>query len=451
MNRWSVHVKQFGKIEEATVEVTPMTLFIGDNNSGKSYMMTLIYGLLSTRFFLGGYNFDTESENFQRCWDILERMIDGEQNHVYILSGKELVFFEALINEILANYKNREKFLHKLFNRDMEMEELTITFPKDLELRFRVAYIMDEEGMGRKIRIKGILNDGTLLAGYQIDEQELQKGDGGKCFLISYIMERMLQWEIDRGDVKKRVYLPTARTGFLLTYKTLIGNALQEKFTTTETTKNLLTKPNSDFLQELSGINATEEKKRFQSVVDFIEEHVITGHVSVLDSPAQDLVYTPEGTDKKLPLYITSGVVTEMIPLLLSLKYTDLGALLMEEPEICLHPQLQWQVTRVLIRLANMGVPVFVTTHSDIILQHINNMIKANEMPEQEAFLNESDYEKEDLLSRDQINVYQFDVQENQKTKISKLPCGDFGFEAMTFYDTLQKLNQEIGRIENEG
>lgn len=451
MNRWSVHVKQFGKIEEATVEVAPMTLFIGENNSGKSYMMTLIYGLLSTRFFLGGYNFDTESENFQRCWDILERMIDGEQNHVYILSGKELVFFEALINEILANYKNREKFLHKLFNRDMEMEELTITFPKDLELRFRVAYIMDEEGMGRKIRIKGILNDGTLLAGYQIDEQELQKGDGGKCFLISYIMERMLQWEIDRGDVKKRVYLPTARTGFLLTYKTLIGNALQEKFTTTETTKNLLTKPNSDFLQELSGINATEEKKRFQSVVDFIEEHVITGHVSVLDSPAQDLVYTPEGTDKKLPLYITSGVVTEMIPLLLSLKYTDLGALLMEEPEICLHPQLQWQVTRVLIRLANMGVPVFVTTHSDIILQHINNMIKANEMPEQEAFLNESDYEKEDLLSRDQINVYQFDVQENQKTKISKLPCGDFGFEAMTFYDTLQKLNQEIGRIENEG
>lgn len=451
MNRWSVHVKQFGKIEEATVEVAPMTLFIGDNNSGKSYMMTLIYGLLNMRFFYGGYDFDTESENFQRCWDILERMIDGEQNHDYILSGEELVFFEALMNEMLADPNNREKFLNKLFNRDMEMEELTITFPKDLELRFRVVYMMNEEGMGRKILIKGILNDGTLLAGYQIDELKLQNGDEGESFLLSYIMERMLQWELEREEIKKRIYLPTARTGFLLTYKSLIGNALQEKFTTETTTKNLLTKPNSDFLQELSGINATEEKKRFQSVVDFIEEHVITGHVSVLDSPAQDLVYTPEGTDKKLPLYITSGVVTEMTPLLLFLKYTDLGALLMEEPEISLHPQLQWQVTRVLIRLANMGVPVFVTTHSDIILQHINNMIKANEMPEQDAFLSESDYEKEDLLSRDQINVYQFDVQENQKTKISKLPCGDFGYEAMTFYDTLQKLNQEIGRIENEG
>lgn len=51
MNRWSVHVKNFGKIEEADVEIAPLTLFVGDNNSGKSYMMTLIYGLLNIRFF----------------------------------------------------------------------------------------------------------------------------------------------------------------------------------------------------------------------------------------------------------------------------------------------------------------------------------------------------------------------------------------------------------------
>lgn len=50
MNSWTVHVKNFGKIEEASVEVAPLTLFVGDNNSGKSYMMTLIYGLLTMDF-----------------------------------------------------------------------------------------------------------------------------------------------------------------------------------------------------------------------------------------------------------------------------------------------------------------------------------------------------------------------------------------------------------------
>lgn len=51
MNRWIVHVKKFGKIEQADVEVAPMTLFVGDNNSGKSYLMTLIYGLLNVKFW----------------------------------------------------------------------------------------------------------------------------------------------------------------------------------------------------------------------------------------------------------------------------------------------------------------------------------------------------------------------------------------------------------------
>ena len=99
----------------------------------------------------------------------------------------------------------------------------------------------------------------------------------------------------------------------------------------------------------------------------------------------------------------------------------------------------------------NTGMPVFVTTHSDIILQHINNMLKAGEMQNQEAFLQESGYVREDLLSRNQIQVYQFDAGNCRKTKITKLPCGDYGFEAMTFYKTLQKLTDEIGRIENEG
>ena len=37
-------VKNLGKIKEAEIELSDLVLFIGDNNSGKSYLMTLIYG-----------------------------------------------------------------------------------------------------------------------------------------------------------------------------------------------------------------------------------------------------------------------------------------------------------------------------------------------------------------------------------------------------------------------
>ena len=64
----------------------------------------------------------------------------------------------------------------------------------------------------------------------------------------------------------------------------------------------------------------------------------------------------------------------------------------MEEPEISLHPYLQQQLTRAFIKLVNSGKNVLITTHSDTIVQHINNMIKlnANEKEKREIYIREN-------------------------------------------------------------
>ena len=41
----TVSVENFGPIREGTVELRPLTVFVGANNSGKSYMATLIYAV----------------------------------------------------------------------------------------------------------------------------------------------------------------------------------------------------------------------------------------------------------------------------------------------------------------------------------------------------------------------------------------------------------------------
>ena len=448
MNRWTVHVKNFGKIEEASVEVAPLTLFVGDNNSGKSYMMTLIYGLLNANFFFDKYEFDDKSDLYLQCCAYIDKLLLTEHQKFYILEGAELQTFQKLLNEILE--RNSAVFLRKLFNKEMSIGALKISFPKDLKLEFRIRREIESEENPEDISITLTENQKSIVSGYGIELSKFQHERNAYTFFISYIMQSMLRGDLGSERLKHRIYFPTARTGFMLTYKTLVGTAMQDKFTLDENEKNLLTRPTSDFLRDLSSMNTMRPREKFQEVLDFIESHLIAGNISVSDTPTQDFVYTPAGTKQKLPLYVTSGVVTEMTPLVLFLKYTNPGALLIEEPEISLHPQLQWQYARVLIRLSNMGLPIFVTTHSDLIVQHVNNMIKAHEMKNKAAFLKESEYAEEDLLSRDNIQVYQFDVQENHKTKIQQLPCGDYGFEAMTFYDTLQKMSEEIDRIEDE-
>ena len=152
----------------------------------------------------------------------------------------------------------------------------------------------------------------------------------------------------------------------------------------------------------------------------------------------------------QLPMFVASGVVTEMAPLLLFFRNGAVETVLIEEPEISLHPQLQCEMARVLIRLSNHEIPVFVTTHSDIIIQHINNMIKLAAASERGSIADKLGYEEYDWIERDKVNVYQFDVDDSQKTTVTKLSCGEYGFEAMTFYDTLARLNRQSEIIEEE-
>ncbi len=42
-----VDVRKFAKIEKASVKIGDFSLFVGDNNSGKTLMMELIYGIIS--------------------------------------------------------------------------------------------------------------------------------------------------------------------------------------------------------------------------------------------------------------------------------------------------------------------------------------------------------------------------------------------------------------------
>ena len=39
-------VSNFGKIKHAEITLSNFTLFVGDNNSGKTFMMQLLYGVL---------------------------------------------------------------------------------------------------------------------------------------------------------------------------------------------------------------------------------------------------------------------------------------------------------------------------------------------------------------------------------------------------------------------
>ena len=75
---------------------------------------------------------------------------------------------------------------------------------------------------------------------------------------------------------------------------------------------------------------------------------------------------------------------------------------------MCLHPELQQKMARTLIQTANTCFPVMATTHSDIMMQHVNNMICLDRHENKEELMQELGYEEDDLLNVENVSVYQF-------------------------------------------
>ena len=102
-----------------------------------------------------------------------------------------------------------------------------------------------------------------------------------------------------------------------------------------------------------------------------------------------------------------SSSVSELTPLVLFIRYylSPNDIFIVEEPEAHLHPGAQRKVAGILVELVNAGVNVVITTHSDVILEQISNLIHADKVPKAKVF---GQAAKGRTLSQEKAGCYTF-------------------------------------------
>ena len=92
-------------------------------------------------------------------------------------------------------------------------------------------------------------------------------------------------------------------------------------------------------------------------------------------------VKTSQETDYLRPIHCGFGI-TQVLPIVVAILSARIGSvLLIENPEVHLHPAGQALMGQFLAEVANAGLQVFIETHSDHVLNGIRRSVKAKRVP----------------------------------------------------------------------
>lgn len=393
-----IQIENFGKIKSANVVLDGYTIFIGDNNSGKTYLMQLIYGVL----------------------DALARIVFPKGTSPSSVCASEV---KQVVNNWLT--QNKEKIVSDTFKKNIPIGRLEIIFEpsekvfsvkkisKDEYARLRGGDVPFPRDIDEKSQIISIFEDDAMknsFLGFD-DSQESQR----------FISKEMLRFAVRRllglFDIRREsnIFLPASRSGLMLTRPFVFANRVADRLIPAEQILSArkrenefgLTQPIDDFLNFLQTHKVSEHKTRhFSQLISFINKNIIHGEMKKTDNES---FYKPDGLDEWLPPSITSSMVNEISPILQILtSVRGFQYIFYDEIETCQHPTTQIQMARLLNRMVNAGYKMVVSTHSDTMAAAISNLVALSFVDDKERKCAKLRYEKEDLLKNDSVHAYQF-------------------------------------------
>ncbi|MBX3383028.1 MAG: AAA family ATPase [Phycisphaeraceae bacterium] len=412
--------ENFGPIASGHLELRPLTIIVGPNQSGKSFAAMAIHSFLkgisslSRRQFFplyGSYGFYFDEIKEPRYPEQLNKLHARAQklqlNQQLRLSDNELAALESLTQiariknalktslEEVFSVSSHELLRHKSKSGYVKVESadwsMQVSLPEgkasaSFELKhakdYSIAYI-DR----RRKDTPAVENKNMII----FKPSDIHKHASIRAFIedIGYAARKMHKMiRLPHGIYP--FYLPAIRSGLLLSHRLFLSLLLRnvQRAGLEPLSIPQMTGVTADFLQSLLQIQDSREAApgMVADIINHYESLMTSGEVyanSVASETIRSYRFkTSGGLD--IPLNLASSTVTELAPIFLLLrKFVKADEwVIIEEPESHLSPKNQAIMARFLAALVNKGVRVFITTHSTFLLEQLNNLIAAHRLRE---------------------------------------------------------------------
>ena len=402
----AIDVQNIGPIRSAKFDVRPLTVFTGKNNTGKSWLASIVYALFSYTNSTTYRAFKRERENellkkkklpsFAENPDkFLENLQEqnelalNEEEYGLVLSLLHLDrHAEAIKKEIYRCVRSGDSS-HIIRANSVDDSTVSVQTTPDNIYSNALSFSLNVNKSTARLRLaiqnKIHMHERDKRRFARLIKSLSHKFEKNNSDRLShYLLYETLELFDKNTQLtsERTLYLPAERVGLINNFRTFLSSVLQDNIDS-----NMLQSSgvNLDFVKKLLDIPKEGGNESFSKVyVRRLEDKILDGKIKVehdaLNLP-QFYFESNSGLDS-IPLNVASSMISQIAPIVLFLQYygRSYRMLIIEEPEAHLHPENQVKFIQEICKWVKSGYKILLTTHSEWIIEELSNQVLSNEV-----------------------------------------------------------------------
>ena len=443
-----VNIKNLGAVKNATIDLNKkLNIFCGGNSTGKTYMAYILYSITSLENKSLGLK--TSKQYVDLLIEKNEVVIPLDIGQMYEFKLKESSKIKPNLWKLFSIPESKSNdFFSKTEIEFIETKEEFTSRINNIKLNeiikihgYSFTIIKEESDSIKIILAEDIIKNEAFLRYFEIAFLSMLYAK-----LIYYPVMSSTIFPVERNSIftfNKELSIKKNEKYDLI--KQLSSNNDFNPFDIFFSSTSRYPQPIRDCLKvadDLESIKKTNSVYYDYSIE--IENELLDGRVIIGKDGNVEFLSNKTTKNKTLSFHQSSSIVKTWAGLIIYLKHTaqknDL--VIIDEPELNLHPDNQIKLMRILARLINQGLNFVISTHSDYILREINNLIMlSSEDKNIIKYKEENKFRKDEYIKKDQIDVHYFHYKKRTQADVKLIEVTDYGFDIPSIDEEITKQN----------
>jgi len=420
-----IEIRHLGAIEKASIDLKPLTVFIGENGTGKTwlaYTLEAIFGAYGHEQYLKAY-LNKKSTSYP--------LLD-QASEQFLKEGHTQLDVIQLVTDSIETYFNEVASLAPTW-MPARMNTRRVTF-EHLQVQIDLADMKSTLAtrlMATSVNEKQSVINGSLNAVKDAQQRTLYFFSEGEIldklprqtvqqFLVSQLFHLMrkniysstVKFSVERLNEKTATVGTESEKAERLLVE--LGEEIYNKLSNSDIPEAILKMLLGQIVAKANEpklTNSPDHLSKYRRLAELLENDILRGGVDFEKSElGTELIFQAKNT--QLEMSVSSSMIRELAPLVVYLRYhaTPNSLIVFDEPEMNLHPAVQVELTEFLAMLVNAGLHVLITTHSPYIVDHLANLMQAAKHDNKETLKELFYLEQTDaFIPQEQVSIYLFE------------------------------------------